>query len=151
MCSTNTPVSCSCSLLHGSSLLNSLDAGDDWVETALDSFFENSRMGDDELWGTALVDGDGRHLVEFVGATVLKQLSNRLLCHELLFFFMALCLSHCCRTAWLLAATGTARSSSSKSLAACGMSIKNLKQSSKMQMRNNSSGETWRAFELKQC
>ena len=24
-----------------------------------DSFFENSRMGDDELWGTAFVDGDG--------------------------------------------------------------------------------------------
>ena len=44
-------------------------------------------MVDDELWGTALVDGDGRHLVEFVGATVLKQFSNRLLCHELLFFF----------------------------------------------------------------
>jgi hypothetical protein len=38
-----------------------------------------------------------------------------------------------------------------KSLAACGMSIKNLKQSSKMQMRNNSFVETWRALELKQC
>lgn len=62
-------------------------AGAHWVETVSDSIFENSRMGDDELWGTALVDGDGRHLVEFVGATVLKQLSNRLLCHELLFFF----------------------------------------------------------------
>ena len=24
-----------------------------------DSFFENSRTGDDELWGTAFVDGDG--------------------------------------------------------------------------------------------
>jgi hypothetical protein len=62
-------------------------AGAHWVETVSASIFENSRMGDDELWGTALVDGDGRHLVEFVGATVLKQLSNRLLCHELLFFF----------------------------------------------------------------
>jgi hypothetical protein len=34
-------------------------AGDDWVEVVLDSFFENSRTGGDELWGTALVDGDG--------------------------------------------------------------------------------------------
>jgi hypothetical protein len=24
-----------------------------------DSFFENSRTGDDELWGTAFVDGGG--------------------------------------------------------------------------------------------
>ena len=95
-------------------------AGAHWVETVSDSIFENSRMGDDELWGTALVDGDGRHLVEFVGATVLKQLSNRLLCHELLFFSLHLaCITvveqHGCwrrrgrlalrrRKAWLLAA-----------------------------------------------
>jgi hypothetical protein len=46
-------------LLHGFSLLNSMVAGDDWVEVVLDSFFENSRTGGDELWGTALVDGDG--------------------------------------------------------------------------------------------
>ena len=32
-------------------------AGAHWVETVSDSIFENSRMGDDELWGTALVDG----------------------------------------------------------------------------------------------
>ena len=30
-----------------------------WVEALSESFFENSRMVDDELWGTALVDGDG--------------------------------------------------------------------------------------------
>jgi hypothetical protein len=30
-----------------------------WVEAMPESCFENSRMVDDELWGTALVDGDG--------------------------------------------------------------------------------------------
>jgi len=50
-----------------------------WDEAVSSSFFGNSRMGDDELWRTTLVDGDGRHLVEIVGATVLKQLTNRLL------------------------------------------------------------------------
>ena len=34
-------------------------AGAHWVETVSDSIFENSRMGDDELWRTGLVDGDG--------------------------------------------------------------------------------------------
>ena len=42
----------------------------------LDSCFENSRIGDDELWGTALVDGDGRHLIEIACATVLKLFVN---------------------------------------------------------------------------
>ena len=30
-----------------------------WVEAVLDGFFESGRAGDDELWGTVLVDGDG--------------------------------------------------------------------------------------------
>jgi len=32
-------------------------AGAHWVEAVSDSFFEDSRTGDDELWGTVLVDG----------------------------------------------------------------------------------------------
>ena len=39
---------------------NSVDeAGTRWAEAVSESCFENSRMVDDELWGTALVDGDG--------------------------------------------------------------------------------------------
>ena len=39
---------------------NSVDeAGTCWAEAVSGSFFENSRTGGDELWGTALVDGDG--------------------------------------------------------------------------------------------
>ena len=34
-------------------------AGAHWVEAVLDGFFESGRAGDDELWGTVLVDGDG--------------------------------------------------------------------------------------------
>ena len=46
-------------MLHGSSLLNSLVVGDDWVEVVLGSFFEHSRRVGDELLGTAFGDGDG--------------------------------------------------------------------------------------------
>jgi len=34
-------------------------AGAHWVEAVLDGFFESGRAGEDKLWGTVLVDGDG--------------------------------------------------------------------------------------------